>query len=141
MTHPNEKFLLEGYAAFVKSRTKDMGSLTMNVLHAAVGCGTEAGELLTTAKKMWIYNQSYLTVQKDGQTNAENLVEEAGDLLFYIQMLCNQLGTNMETLMIANMEKLNKRYPTGYSDAAAAARADKEPAVIGSVNTDFFPQD
>ena len=113
------------YAEFVASRTKDMGSMTNNILHAALGCGTEAGELQTTAKKMWVYNQGLSTQQKDGQTNEANLIEEAGDLLFYIQMLCNELNIDMRRLMEENVEKLEMRYPAGYSDKAAAERADK----------------
>lgn len=114
------------YAMFVDSRTKEMGSRKDNILHAAVGCGTEAGELLTTAKKMWVYNQGLEFKQKDGQTNEQNLLEEAGDLLFYVQMLCNHLRVDLSQVMADNKAKLEKRYPTGYSDAAAAARADKQ---------------
>lgn len=114
------------YAIFVASRTKEMGNKRDNILHAALGCGTEAGELLTTAKKMWVYNQGLDTQQKDGQTNEANLIEEVGDLLFYAQMLCNHLNIDMRRVMEENTAKLEKRYPAGYSDAAAAARADKE---------------
>ena len=106
-----------------------MGSLTMNLHHAATGMATEAGEALSTTKKMWIYGQDLATVNKEGKTNQQNLVEEAGDALFYIQMMCNLLGCTLLDLIAANEAKLRLRYPDGYSDAAASARADKSDTV------------
>jgi len=100
--------VLQNYAIFVLSRSKPMGSLTMNLHHASTGMSTEAGEALST------------------QTN---LVEEAGDALFYIQMLCNLLGCTLLDLIAANEAKLRLRYPDGYSDQAATERADKSDTV------------
>lgn len=113
------------YSGFVREKTKEMGSLKLNILHAALGCGTEAGELMDTAKKMWIYQQSIGTLNKEGVSHHRNLVEELGDLLFYAQMMCNHLEISLDDAIAENMEKLNKRYPKGYSDTAAAERADK----------------
>lgn len=85
--------------------------------HAALGIATEAGELCDAIKKNVIYNK---------KLDTENVVEEIGDLLFYIQMVCNTLGISLDTCMTHNVLKLNKRYPTGYSDQAAQERADKK---------------
>jgi NTP pyrophosphatase (non-canonical NTP hydrolase) len=106
-----------------------MGSLTMNLHHASTGMATEAGEALSTTKKMWIYGQDLGTVNKEGKTNQQNLIEEAGDALFYIQMICNLLGCTLLDLIAANEAKLRLRYPDGYSDQAASARADKSDTV------------
>ena len=56
----------------------------------------------------------------------ENITEELGDLLFYIQGMANILGIPLQVLIDQNMNKLTKRYPQGYTDQAAIARADKE---------------
>jgi NTP pyrophosphatase (non-canonical NTP hydrolase) len=118
--------LFREYEQFVQSRTKLMGDNKLDFLHAAVGISTEAGgEILDVAKKLWVYDQNFDTVNKEGKTHEDNIHEELGDVLFYVQMACNVIGCTLESLMEANMEKLSKRYPTGYSDAAAAARADK----------------
>jgi len=85
-------------------------------LHAAVGICGEAGELIDNVKKTWVYNKP-----QDGV----NVVEELGDLLFYFTAMCCLHGLSLEQLEKANMEKLNKRYPQGYSDLAAQRRADK----------------
>ena len=72
--------------------------------------------MLDTAKKAWIYG---------APLNRENLLEEAGDTLFYVVALLNELGFTLEQAAAHNVEKLRKRYPAGYTDAAAQARADK----------------
>jgi NTP pyrophosphatase (non-canonical NTP hydrolase) len=40
-------------------------------------------------------------------------------------------GTTRQHVLQANVEKLKKRYPAGYTDTAAIARADKQGAVLG----------
>lgn len=106
------------YRAFVRSRFRFFPTKTESMLHAAVGISSEAGELLDAVKKVWVYNKPLDT---------DNLIEELGDLEFYMQALRFQLGVSREQILQANITKLEKRYPTGYTDAAAQARADKEP--------------
>lgn len=108
------------YADFVNSRAKVLSTHVQDILHAAVGVAGEGGELLDGIKKCWIYNK-----EVDEQVVA-NLMEEAGDALFYIQHLCNVIGCTLQDLINGNIEKLCKRYPHGYSDAAALERADKK---------------
>lgn len=107
------------YSRFVGFRAKVMGSTTQDLLHGAVGVSGEGGELLDAVKKMWIYNKPL------SPEVVENIKEECGDALFYIQLICNVLGCTLQDLINGNIEKLCKRYPFGYSDAAAIARADK----------------
>lgn len=105
------------YAEFVNSLMKDMGATTLNILHAAVGIAGEAGELLDAVKKHWAYEKPL---------DRENVIEELGDLEFYMQALRNQLGVPREYIVTQNMNKLSKRYAAGvYSNAQAQARADK----------------
>ena len=56
-----------------------------------------------------------------------NVKEEIGDALFYLQGLCNELGWTLEECIQENMEKLTRRYPQGYTNKDAQARADKQP--------------
>lgn len=109
---------LDDYPAFVKARFKTFPTSVETVLHAAVGAAGEGGELLDAVKKAWVYN---------APLRSENLIEEAGDTLFYLQALANAMGLTLEFFLTENMRKLEKRYPSGYSDEAAQTRADKEP--------------
>ena len=110
----------EKYNLFVQSCAKPMSSQIENVLHSAIGISGEGGEILDAIKKTWVYNK---------ELDIKNLHEELGDLLFYTQMMCNIFGWTLDELIEANMEKLSKRYPSGYSDAHAQARMDKNKLI------------
>ena len=114
-----------GYPEFVRSRTKPQPTLALDLHHATTGMTGESAEALDITKKLWIYNQTLMTVNKEGVTNMDHLMEEAGDTVFYIQMLCNHMGWTLQQLRDHNVKKLMRRYRTGYSDAEALARADK----------------
>ena len=83
-----------------------------------VGVASEAGELLDALKKAIIYQRPL---------DRQNVVEEIGDIRFYLAGLMNELGiTEMDILEACNA-KLAKRYASGgYSDQQAQDRADKE---------------
>lgn len=85
--------------------------------HHATGIATEAGELLSAVKKVVIYGQD---------PNVTNIIEELGDIEFYMEGIRQNLDiTRFETLQ-ANIDKLAKRYPNyDYTDNRAKARADK----------------
>jgi hypothetical protein len=56
----------------------------------------------------------------------DNVKEEAGDILFYLTGLLNDVGITLNECIEANREKLSKRYPNKcYSNADAIRRADK----------------
>lgn len=91
-----------------------------HILHMAVGVSGEAGELLDAVKKLVIYNKP---MTKEAR---ENLVEELGDLEFYMQGLRERTGISREETLEHNLQKLAVRYEKmTYSDAAAQERADK----------------
>ena len=87
------------------------------LIHAAMGIGGEAGEVLDTIKKHVTYGA---TLDRD------NLLEEAGDLLFYVTALLIHSGHTVKQAIDHNQAKLNKRYPNGYSDHHATERLDKK---------------
>lgn len=88
-----------------------------HALHMAVGASGEAGELLDAIKKWVIYQKPLDLV---------NVLEELGDIEFYLQGLRTGLGITREQTIAANVAKLSKRYHTGgYTDAQAQQRADK----------------
>lgn len=88
-----------------------------HLLHMAVGVAGEAGELLDCIKKHVIYKQDL---------DEKNVVEEIGDLQFYIQGILNELQLNPSLTRMHNIIKLEKRYGETYSDEAAQERADKQ---------------
>lgn len=86
------------------------------LLHAAIGIAGEAGELLDTVRKHVF----------DGQPlDRDNVIEELGDIEFYMMAAMMNIGVLRPHLQELNMAKLSKRYESGYSDKAAQERADK----------------
>lgn len=88
-----------------------------HLMHMAVGISGEAGELLDAIKKKVIYRKDL---------DMENVIEELGDLEFYMEGLRQGLGITREQCLAANIEKLGTRYKNfEYSNQKAQDRADK----------------
>ena len=86
--------------------------------HAVMGVAGEAGELIDAIKKHTIYGKPL---------DRENIIEELGDLRFYIQAMQNVLGISESDILQHNTDKLAKRYRgLRYTDQAAIERADKK---------------
>lgn len=87
-------------------------------IHMVLGISGETGELLDAVKKSVIYRKPL---------DLQNVIEEMGDIEFYMEGLRQSLGITRDQTLEANTAKLLKRYPHGiYTNGAAQARADKE---------------
>ena len=85
--------------------------------HGATGVCTEAGELLDAMKKYVVYNKPL---------DRENVIEELGDLEFYMEMVRQSFGIRRVETLAGNMTKLAQRYKNFvYTDQQAQDRADK----------------
>ena len=107
-------------AALVKEPKQLMEEMTadkLNLMHMAVGISGEAGELLDAVKKAVIYNKPL---------DLDNVIEELGDIEFYMEGLRQHLGITRAHTIHANIFKLGVRYEKGFSNEAAQARADKQ---------------
>lgn len=80
-------------------------------LHYLLGLGSEVGELHDAVKK-------YLCNGKP--VDKINILEECGDLLWYIGNLLSCYGFTFEEAMDANIAKLDVRYPNGFKERARA---------------------
>lgn len=93
---------------------------TAELTHCALGIAGEAGEIVDAIKKYAIYGK---------HLDRANLIEELGDMEFYMEMTRQALKVTREDVLQCNVDKLSKRYPQStYSDAAAIAREDKQNA-------------
>jgi NTP pyrophosphatase (non-canonical NTP hydrolase) len=131
-TTPYQQFV----NSIVKSGAEIVRQLTptqAHLLHMAVGVSGEAGELLDAVKKHCVYQK---------QIDLDNIKEEAGDILFYLTGLLNELDMSLEECINANTEKLSRRYASGsYSNEAAIARADKVEEVKEEKTIPFIEDD
>lgn len=90
--------------------------MNYNLIHAALGLGGEAGEFVDAVKKAAIYKK---------ELDRENLLEEMGDILWYLALASHTLGVDLGQIAKDNVEKLSKRYPEKYTDQLAVTRLDK----------------
>jgi len=97
---------------------KELTPVDCHLIHMVLGISGEAGELLDAVKKSVIYRKPI---------DLENVIEELGDLEFYMAGLRSALLISRHATLKANMAKLAKRYPGfTYSNASAKKRADKK---------------
>lgn len=96
----------------------DLTAEQCHLIHHTLGILGEAGEIVDTVKKHCIYNQPL---------NRENLIEELGDLEFYLEGLRQSVNISRGEVLDHNQDKLSKRYPNfQYSDVKAKERLDKQ---------------
>lgn len=95
----------------IKQRLQDTSNVRL--LHAFLGLETETAELQDAFKKHIFYGKPLDRV---------NLVEEAGDLFWYLGILCHELGVSFEEVMEKNINKLRVRFGDKFTEGAADVR-------------------
>lgn len=90
----------------------------LRLLHAVMGLTGEVGETADAIKKHILYNKPL---------DKTNIKEEAGDILWYMALLLDEVGSSFEEVMQMNHDKLEKRFPGGFTEKLAQQRLDKEP--------------
>jgi NTP pyrophosphatase (non-canonical NTP hydrolase) len=110
----------------IRTESHNCHDINPRVLHAAIGCVTESGEMIDAIKKAMFYGKNLDVV---------NIKEEAGDILWYLAILFDALDTNFETEMKRVIQKLQVRFPEKFTEENAEVRdLDKERSVLeGSV--------
>ena len=73
------------------------------LLNGVMGLNGEAGEVIDIVKK-YLYQGHEL--------NHNKIIDELGDVLWYLNLIANAIGTNLEDIAKYNIDKLEKRYPT-----------------------------
>lgn len=85
------------------------------ILNASLGLSGEVGELNDMIKK-WIFHEKPI--------DKMHLKKEIGDVCWYIAMMCEAWGFNLEQIMQLNINKLKERYPEGFDVVRANNRKD-----------------
>lgn len=78
----------------------------LRILHAAMGLVTEAAEVMDAVKKSVFYSKVM---------DATNLKEEAGDILWYMAILLDEMGWSFEEVCELVLAKLRIRYPSRFT--------------------------
>ena len=75
------------------------------IFNACLGLSGEVGEFNDMVKK-WVFHENELDIN--------HAKKEAGDICWYLAMLCESFSWNLEEIMKMNVDKLKARYPEGF---------------------------
>ena len=81
-----------------------------------LGIAGESGETVEIIKKH-VYQGHLLDTEK--------ISAELGDVLRYLTFIATLLGITLDSVAKGNIEKLQKRYPNGFSKEASVNRKDE----------------
>ena len=84
------------------------------LINSVMGLCGESGEAIDIVKK-WLAQGHDLDRQK--------LAKELGDIAWYLAEAATALEIPLEEILAANIEKLEKRFPKGFSAEASRCRA------------------
>ncbi|MDR1668546.1 MAG: nucleoside triphosphate pyrophosphohydrolase family protein [Oscillospiraceae bacterium] len=76
------------------------------LLNGVMGLCGEAGECIDLMKKHLFQGH---------ELDRDKLIDEAGDCLWYLASLAGGLNVGLDEIAQKNIEKLQKRYPDGFS--------------------------
>lgn len=76
------------------------------IINGCMGLNGEAGECIDIIKKYMFQGHPLDT---------EKLIDECGDVLWYIAELAAGIGMTLNEIAVHNIDKLRKRYPNGFN--------------------------
>lgn len=92
------------------------GTNGLNITNGALGLTGEAGEVADMIKKS-LYQGHVLDI--------DHLALELGDVAWYIAIMAESIGMDLETVLQMNVDKLKERYPEGFdSDRSQHRKVD-----------------
>lgn len=98
--------------ALVTAAVKDSDGL---ILNGVMGLSGESGECIDMVKKHLFQGHDL---------DKEKMMDELGDVLWYIAITAEGLGYQLNEIAAHNVEKLRKRYPQGF-DADRSINRDE----------------
>ncbi len=101
---------LKEYQELCKLTAKKFETKDHEILTWGLGIAGEAGDVASCIKKTVSHNND----QREG------IKENIGDAMWYMAMICNFYGWNLQDILNDNLEKLKKRFPNGFTLKDAA---------------------
>ena len=107
---------LTDYQKICRATAKKFDNKELEIYTWGLGIAGEAGDVASCIKKTFAHENS--TVQ-------DGIRENLGDTLWYMAMICNYFGWDMQEVMQDNINKLKKRYPKGFTIEKAKREGSK----------------
>lgn len=96
---------LNEYQQLAKRTSRDDLTPENHLMNGLLGLAGESGECCDLLKKRWF---------QDGRAIYADLVDELGDVLWYVSETASALGVMLNDVAQHNIDKLKKRYPDGF---------------------------
>ena len=87
----------------------------LNISNFSMGLAGEAGDVVDYLKKVYFHGH---------EIDKEKLKLELGDVLWYISNLALLHEINLNDVARSNIEKLEKRYPSGFNQKQSIEREE-----------------
>lgn len=101
---------LEEYQKLCRNTAKNFTDKDREISSWGLGVAGEAGDLAGCIKK---------TIYHDNDQR-QGIRENVGDTMWYLAMICNFFGWELEEILAENINKLKKRYPKGFTEKDAS---------------------
>ena len=85
------------------------------LINSVMGLCGESGEAIDIVKKWMAHGH---------ELDKEHLTKELGDIAWYLAEAATALDLDLEDILRANIEKLKKRYPEGFSSERSQNRRE-----------------
>lgn len=105
VTIPKIDLTLRQYEVMAQRTSRDELSASEHVMNGVLGLAGEAGECCDLVKK---------NRYQDGRKTRDDMLDELGDVLWYIVETARGMGLTLEEIALHNIEKLCRRYPAGF---------------------------
>ena len=96
----------EDYQKLCKGTANKFSDKEKEIMSWGLGISGEAGDVASCIKKTFAHENKVIQ---------EGIKENLGDTLWYAAMICNFFGWDLEEVLKANVDKLKKRYPEGFT--------------------------
>lgn len=96
-------------------RTVGTKGFNDTIAMTSMGLAGEVGETIDALKKCLWHGHSF---DKDA------FEKEVGDVMWYLVAMCNALNVSLKDVLDKNVEKLQKRYPSGFDAERSKNRED-----------------
>lgn len=96
---------LNEYQALAQRTSRHDLPTECHLSNGVLGLAGETGEVCDLVKKHFY---------QDGREIRDDLIDELGDVLWYIAETASAIGVKMDDIAQHNVDKLKRRYPEGF---------------------------
>ena len=106
---------LDDYQELALKTSATYSNAAQELAVLCLGLTGESGEVADLVKK---------TIGHGHQLNVNKVRYELGDVLWYLAVLSNAVGSSLSEIAEMNVNKLKKRYPDGFSEERSINREE-----------------